>query len=112
MVHKQGGYAYSRKVVKKSMETIKKVTKPIGGVIAIASVIEEGVDIFVSREITWANAANIVLTGLSLGLSFVPGVGPAIVVATIGVITAADLIVGWTTDSSLIDKIDKPIVKW
>lgn len=112
MAHKQGGYAYSRKVVEKSMETIKKVTKPIGRVIAVVSIIEEGGDIFINREITWANAANIVLTGLSLGLSFVPGVGPAIVVATIGVITTADLIVGWTTDSSLIDKIDKPIVKW
>ena len=66
----------------------------------------------VCGEITWANAANIGLTGLSLGLSFVPGVGPAIAVATIGVITAADLIVGWTTGSSLSDRIDKPIVKW
>jgi hypothetical protein len=112
MIHKRGGYAYSRKVVEKSMKPLINTTEKISRHIAILSIAIEGVDIFVSREITWANAANIGLTGLSLGLSFVPGVGPAIVVAAIGVITAADLIVGWTTDSSLSDKIDKPIVKW
>ena len=112
MIHKRGGYAYSRKVVEKSMKPLINTTEKISRKIAILSIVIEGLDIFVSREITWANVVNIGLAGVSLSLSVVSGVGFATVAATIGVVTAVDLIVGWTTDRSLSDKIDKPIVKW
>ena len=112
MIHKQGGYAYSRKVTESAIQPIKRVSSGAGVLLSTYSIGNEIVDIFKDRSITGSNAVNITLAGASIICSIVSGPVAAGVLLGIGIYTAADLIVGVTTGISITERIDKPILDW
>ena len=112
MIHKRGGYAYSRKVAEAAIQPIKRVTSGIGVFLATYSIGNEIVDIIEDRSITGSNALNVTLASISITCTILSGPVAAGFLLGVGVYSAFDLIYGWSTGTSITERIDKPIIEW
>lgn len=77
------------------------------------SIVDEVIEVFQDRSLTYANGLNVGLATISIICTLSSGPIAAGVLLGIGVFTAVDLIYGWTTGSSVTDRLDKKtVIEW